>query len=175
MLNQLLEILRTIRGVLVRFLRPKSSYWLATKSLKPLSRKFGFDRGKPIDRYWIEKFLSENERDIKGVCLEIGDNEYSLKFGGNKVTKIDVLDVDKNNHSANITGDLRDLKGIIKDNTYDCIILTHVLGLIDDYEAVIGETRRILKVGGVIILKPKEEYMTRDTINTTNIEILLFK
>lgn len=125
-------------------IKPSDKYFLATRSLKPLSNKFGFDRGKPIDRYYIEKFLEENKKMIKGRCLEIVDNSYTLKFGGKRVTKSDVLDNNPKNSQANICGDLRNLT-MIDNNTYDCLIITQTLGMIDDYEAAIKECHRILK------------------------------
>ena len=47
----------------------------------PISTNFGFDRGLPIDRYFIEKFLNGNNQDIRGRVLEIGDNDYTARFG----------------------------------------------------------------------------------------------
>ncbi len=143
---------KALRSKVFLRLRPSKKYWLATKNLKPLSKKFGFDRGTPIDRFWIESFLKENKKHIKGVCLEIGDNIYILKFGQRKVITSDILDIDRKNEKANIIGDLRNLKKVIKDNTYDCIILTHVLGMIDDYHSAISELKRILKPGGTLLL-----------------------
>ena len=43
-------------------------------NVNPVSREFGFDRGTPIDRYYIEKFLGENADKIKGNILEIAEN-----------------------------------------------------------------------------------------------------
>jgi len=48
--------------------------------LKPISKVFGFDRGTPIDRYYIENFLSQHRNDIHGIVLEIGDNTYTKKI-----------------------------------------------------------------------------------------------
>jgi hypothetical protein len=45
---------------------------------KPFSTEFGYDRGGPVDRYYIENFLKKESGNIKGRALEIGDNEYSL-------------------------------------------------------------------------------------------------
>lgn len=140
---KIFDQIRKIRGAINRFIVPRRA--------RPLSTKFGFDRGTPIDRYWIESFLEKNKNFIKGSVLEITDPFYTKKYGGDKVIKSDVLDIDISNKKANIKGDLRDLKKVIPSDTYDCIILTHVLGLVDDYASAIKEMKRILKSGGVIL------------------------
>ncbi len=148
------NLLRKIRGGLVRLLRPRLHYFLfATpmKSVRPISIMYGFDRGKPIDRYYIEKFLYQHADSIQGVCLEITDATYTKKYGGSRVTKSEVLDIDKNNKNATIYGDLRKLRGI-KANTYDCLIITQTLVMIDDYQAAIKECKRILKPGGTLLV-----------------------
>ena len=151
-MNKMLDIIRKTRATLMKKTYPIDKYWLATKSTTPISDKFGYDRGTPIDRYWIETFLAKNSNLIQGTVLEITDNAYSNKYGGDKVTKSDVLDIDKNNKKATVYGDLRNLQNTINDTTYDCIILTHVLGLIDDVEAAVSELHRILKPNGVLLL-----------------------
>ncbi len=146
------NILLSIRARINRTLFPARNYWLAAKTTKPISTKYGFDRGTPIDRYWIEDFLSNNKKYIKGRCLEVTDDAYTFKYGGKKVSQADVLDVDKSNKKANFYGDLRDLKNVVEDNTYDCIILTQVLGLIDNLGNAVSECHRILKPGGVLLV-----------------------
>ena len=130
-----------------RILKPSWLY-LLSRQLKPLSYNYGSNRGEPIDRYYIEKFVSENTNLIKGNCLEIESNVYCLNFGKN--CKCDVLDINKNNPKATITADLRNMPEI-KGGTYDCIILTQVLQFIDNYEVAIKECHRILKPGGALI------------------------
>jgi ubiquinone/menaquinone biosynthesis C-methylase UbiE len=117
----------------------------------PLSAQYGFDRGTPLDRYFIEDFLTKESQYIRGTCLEIHNNHYTMTFGRNRVTKSDVLDIDTSNINATLYGDLRNLTGI-SDNTYDTIILTQVLQFIDDNDSVIRECHRILKKGGVILV-----------------------
>lgn len=145
-IDMFVSLLGRIRTLFMRFFRPKSKY-----SLFPISKKFGFDRGTPIDRHYIELFLETNAAYIRGYCLEICTNDYTARFGGAKVTKSDVLDVDIKNKRANLYGDLRNMSHI-PENTYDCIILTHTLGVIDDHESAAREAVRILKPGGVLLV-----------------------
>ena len=118
---------------------------------KPFSKKFGFDRGGPVDRYYIENFLKANVSSIKGRVLEIGDNEYTLAFGGSAVIKSDVLHVDDKNPKATFVGDLSNAPQI-PDNIFDCIILTQTLHLIYNYMDALKTCHRVLKPGGVLLL-----------------------
>ena len=121
------------------------------RRLNPISKKYGFERGTPIDRYYIEKFLKENGSFISGHVLEVGNDTYSDMFGNNNVTKSDVLDIDRSNNKANIIADLSDAKEI-ESNTYDCIILTQVLQYIFEIDAAINEICRITRPGGTILI-----------------------
>jgi glycosyltransferase involved in cell wall biosynthesis len=117
----------------------------------PFSKEFGYDRGGPVDRYYIEKFLEKNASLIKGRVLEIGDNEYTLKFGKSAITKSDILHIDPSNSKATIIGDLSDAPQIA-DNTYDCIILTQTLHLIYNYKGALETCYRVLKPNGVLLM-----------------------
>jgi glycosyltransferase involved in cell wall biosynthesis len=118
---------------------------------KPLSRIFGYDRGGPIDRRYIEDFLKENASCIRGNVLEIGDNFYTKAFGGQRVAKSDVLFVNDSNKEATIIGDLSHADHI-PDEQFDCIILTQTLHLIYDFDAAIRHCCRILKRSGTLLL-----------------------
>ena len=79
---------------------------LLPRQVKPVSRYWGYDRGQPIDRYYIEKFLAANAEHIRGRVLEIGDKSYTRQYGGEHVTVSDVLHVIEGNPAATIVGDL---------------------------------------------------------------------
>jgi SAM-dependent methyltransferase len=117
----------------------------------PLSKVFGYDRGGPVDRYYIENFLNENSGLIHGRVLEIGDNEYTLKFGRDKVIQSDILHVDEKNKNATFIGDLSNAPQL-PDNSFDCIVLTQTLHLIYDHIAALKTCYRILKPGGKLLL-----------------------
>ena len=118
---------------------------------EPLSRYFGYDRGRPVDRYYIERFLTAWAGDVEGRVLEVAEDTYTRQFGGDRVTKSDVLHVDEGHPAATITGDLTSADHI-SSNAFDCIILTETLQLIYDVEAALETLRRILKPEGVLLV-----------------------
>jgi glycosyltransferase involved in cell wall biosynthesis len=123
------------------------------RRLTPISDNFGFDRGLPIDRYYIENFLLRHSEDIKGRVLELLDNTYTLRFGGDRVTQSDILHAPMGDiaPSVSIVADLTCADNIPSDS-FDCIILTQTLQFIYDYRAAIRTVYRILKPGGVLLL-----------------------
>ncbi len=120
------------------------------RRLEPLTRSFGYDRGKPIDRYYINKFLSQHTGDIEGDVVEIGDDRYTRKFGGDRVTRSDVLDQDHPGSTPTIIADLTNAYHV-QSNSFDCIIITQTLQFIYDVHSAIHTLHRILKPGGVIL------------------------
>lgn len=117
----------------------------------PISRKFGVDRGQAMDRYYVERFLAARADEIRGQVLEIGEDVYTRKFGGARVTGNDVLHVHEGNPIATIVGDLADAPHI-PDARFDAIILTQTLQLIFDPPAALRTLHRILKPGGTLLV-----------------------
>jgi SAM-dependent methyltransferase len=119
--------------------------------LVPFSTEFGYDRGGPIDRYYIENFLLKEAACIRGRVLEIGDNTYTLQYGSTAVSQSDVLHIDATNSQATFVGDLSDAPHI-PDNTFDCLVLTQTLHLIYEVKCALQTCYRILKPGGTLLL-----------------------
>jgi SAM-dependent methyltransferase len=117
---------------------------------QPVSRLFGFDRGTPIDRYYIERFLEENKSDIRGRVMEVGSASYTKRFGAGPVEKIDVLHATAGNPHATLVGDLASGAGI-PDDTFDCIVLTQVLPFVFDVAGAVRTCHRALRPGGVVL------------------------
>jgi SAM-dependent methyltransferase len=117
----------------------------------PLSREFGYDRGRPIDRYYIESWLARHAGDIRGRALEVGDASYCRRFGRARVTRQEVLHVRPGAPEATLTGDLA-AGGVLPAGGLDCIVLTQTLHLIYDMAAAVAEIRRGLAPGGVALV-----------------------
>jgi glycosyltransferase involved in cell wall biosynthesis len=139
----------------VRFLRRRTFSekveWSGLRRLEPLSRKFGWDRGRPVDRYYIEQFLSNNLAAVKGRVLEIGDDSYSRQFGGARIDRQDVLHIIPGHPGATIISDLANAPEL-PPATFDCIIFTQTLHYIFRTEAALATLARILKPGGTLLL-----------------------
>lgn len=120
-------------------------------SLTPLSTIFGYDRGTPIDRLYIESFLARHASDIRGHVLEVGDDGYSRRFGGERITRQDILNIDPNDPVATIVGDLAK-PGTLSEDFFDCIIMTQTLQLVFDLPSAVNHIRRSLRPGGVLLL-----------------------
>ena len=116
----------------------------------PVSHQFGYDRGRPIDRYYIESFLEGNAGDIRGHVLEIGDDAYTRKFGRENVIKRNVLNISADSPGSTVVGNLTQADHIPSES-FDCIILTQTLHLIYDFRAALQTIRRILKPEGVVL------------------------
>lgn len=121
------------------------------RRLSPISPIFGKDRDLlSVERYYIEKFLASHADDVKYRVLEMGDPDYTTKFGGDRVTQSDVLHYTEGNPKATIVADLTSAENIPNDS-FDCIILTQTLQMIYDVSAAIRNLHRILKPGGVVL------------------------
>jgi glycosyltransferase involved in cell wall biosynthesis len=119
--------------------------------ITPVSRQWGFDRGLPVDRYYIERFLAGHASDIQGRTLEIGDDVYTRQFGDKRVSHSDVLHAVPGNPKATIVADL--VGGDqLPSSHYDCIICTQTLQFIYDLPAALRTLHRMLKPGGVLLV-----------------------
>lgn len=145
------ETIATLQRRVANRLRKPPVGWVRFGSLRrtePVSRSYGWDRGRPIDRYYIETFLAAQGPLITGAVLEIGERVYTERFGRG-VTRSDMLHVDQVD-GATYVADLTDA-AVVPSDSYDCVILTQTLHLIFDMSAALRTIRRILKPGGVLL------------------------
>jgi len=119
--------------------------------LRPLSERWGSDRGTSVHRHYIDAYLSRHAADVHGRVLEFNDRLYTEAIGGRRVTKSDVLHIDDANPLATIVADLSRPNDVPSD-TFDCIVCTHVLHVVFDLPAMIKELHRILKPGGTLLV-----------------------
>jgi SAM-dependent methyltransferase len=125
--------------------------WGDLRRTSSIGGGWGFERGTPVDRDYIEDFLRDCSADIAGRVLEVKDAAYARRFGGDRVTESAVLDVDADNLEATIITDLNNPVEL-PSGAFDCIILTQTLHLIYEMRSCISHLERSLAPGGVLLL-----------------------
>jgi SAM-dependent methyltransferase len=129
------------------------------KRLSPIDDYYGFNRGTPVDRYYIDRFLREQTAGadgqgsmIRGRVIEVGDTRYLDAFGDpDHIDAADVLDLSADNPKATVVADLADAPQLDSES-YDCVICSQTLLLIYDVRAAIATLHRILRDGGTLLL-----------------------
>lgn len=133
-----------------RLARVRRPAWLGTmRRLQPLSDHYGRERGTPVDRFYIERFLAGESDAIKGRVLEVLNRDYTERFG-HAVDRSDVLDIDASNAEASIVADLAAADSIPSD-AFDCFVLTQTLQYVYDLPSAVAHAHRILRPGGTVL------------------------
>lgn len=120
------------------------------RRITPISRNWGADRGLPVDRYYIDRFLRRFHTDIRGQALEVQSDYYTRTYGRGRATAVDVIDLSSQNPRATIVGDLADT-GTLPRERFDCIICTQTLQFVYDFHAAIRSLHAMLRPGGVLL------------------------
>lgn len=111
----------------------------------PVSRLFGYDRGTPIDRYYIEQFLQAECLSLCDVSrtIEVGESSYSERYMHIEGVQHDVLDYSKGM-------DLTKLETLPQD-VYDLFICTQVFNFIYDVKSAIRGAFYLLQENGTLL------------------------
>ena len=112
---------------------------------------FGRGRGKPIDRRYIDRFLERHAADVRGHVLEVGSDDYTRRYGGDRVEAVDVIDADPSNRRATLAADLAQ-RDQLPERKFDCFICTQTLQFVYRMQDALANVHRLLKPGGVLLL-----------------------
>jgi SAM-dependent methyltransferase len=129
---------------------------------RPVSATWGFDRGTPVDRWYVDDFLTRFSRvpgygagDVRGRVMEVGGDAYATKLAAGPaegvVDSIDVLHVSAENPKATVVGDLATGEGVPA-RAFDCVICTQTLHVIYDMPGAVESLHRTLRPGGVALV-----------------------
>ena len=94
--------------------------------LWPFSHRFGFDRGAPVDRYYLQQFVRSIRPVVRGRCLEIGGslkNNWLYRFD---VDEFRTLELEQSRVADDLVGDAAD-RGVLDPESWDSILAFHVL------------------------------------------------
>jgi SAM-dependent methyltransferase len=125
--------------------------WGNLRRLEPVSRTFGFERGTPIDRYHLRQFLQAESAAIRGFVGEISEARYTEAFGGDRVRRVEVIDVDANNPRATLVADLTE-PGSLPAASFDCLLVIQTLQYTHPLDAALCTCLDALTPGGTLLL-----------------------
>lgn len=147
------SLMRKVANVLRRFrIGPRNHAPEPNRffSRQPISQNFGFNRGKPMDRYFIEQFLQSKANFIQGHVLEVKDDGYTRRFGGERVLSATVIDIDRNNPRATLICDLSEPDALPREQ-FDCIVVTQTLQYVLNLRNAFASLAGSLKPGGYML------------------------
>jgi SAM-dependent methyltransferase len=165
------------RARVERLNRPR---WGNLRRFEPFSDYYGFERGTPIDRLYIGRFLAERAGDIRGNVLEVGHARYARAFPGSSPRHVEIVDVDRSNADATIFADLSERDSLPSDQ-FDCFILTQTLQLVSDLEAALQNAWQSLASRGVLLITmpgitradPEHLSLDRWRVTSSGLDMLL--
>lgn len=114
----------------------------------PYSRNFGLERGSPIGRYYVERFLREHAGSIAGYCLEFGEPRYKSYFP--KATKYEITDV-VSRPGVHYVCDIHEPQGMPK-NYFNAVICTQVFEHLAYPEKAARSLFDLMAPNGVLLL-----------------------
>jgi len=141
--------LRPVRRAFVEWRHRRPPDLGDLRRVTPIDPNWGFERGTPIDRVYVERFVGSHASDIRGRILEIAAPDYASRFGTG-VERVDILMATEGNPQATIVGDLTDAPHIPSDE-FDCAIVTQTLQFVWDVRAALATLHRVLAPGGVLL------------------------
>ena len=147
--NDCIKVNTIISQIMEKEKIPFSTDILSTIPQKALNNNFGASRGTTICRYYIDQFLTEYKYLIRDSVMEIGDNQYTIKYGEDRLEKSTVLSVVET--PGCIKGDLQTGEGLLEESV-DCFILTQVLDHIYDLKSACTNIVKSLKSGGTALI-----------------------
>ncbi len=125
--------------------------WGNLKRTEPFSDLYGSERGTPIDRFYIERFLVRHAGDIAGDVLEVQSTLYTSRLGANRVRTSTVVDIDGTNRNATIVADLSELDSLPSDR-FDCFVCTQTLQYVADLDRAVANAAQAIRPGGVLLV-----------------------
>lgn len=121
--------------------------WCWRHKLLPISSDFGWSRGTPVGRYYVNKFVAEKAARLGGTILEFGESRYKACF--KTVHCYQVIDVFPG-PSVDYVCDIHDVSSV-PEHHFDVIVCTQVLEHVERPVDALRQLHKLLKQDGHLI------------------------
>lgn len=122
--------------------------YLHRNGILPLSRNFGVERGTPVGRYYIDKFIVSNCNTVSGDFLEFGAVARYKKYF-NKHISYDTISI-FDEEGITYVADIHNISEL-PDKKFDCIVCTQVFEHLKSPETAALSLYYLLKEKGVLL------------------------
>jgi SAM-dependent methyltransferase len=141
-----------VKRILTRHLTSRVEFE-ASVAVTPVSEVFGLDRGTPLDRVFISRFLEAHRNVIRGDCLEVEEPAYTRKFGqpGHVAHALKFSASPDGAGDREVVADLSKPETVPQDG-FDTFICTQTLNFIFDLDPVVESIHKLLKPGGYALI-----------------------
>lgn len=147
--SMLQGFLASRRQQLNRTLEPPR--WGNLRRREPFSSSFGFDRGTPIDRFYMVQFFSEHTDAFRGAAGEVADSTFLDRFGRDRITERAIIDIDPTNPDATMIADLS-APGSLPMAMFDCLVIAQTLQYVANPGQAVEHCFEAVRPGGALLL-----------------------
>lgn len=120
--------------------------------VRPIAPMWPPRYGRPVDRFYIDRFLRDELSSAAGEVLEVGNLHYTNRFGGSGITGRSTFHSPIGaGPSATFVCDLAEGEGLPSDR-FDLVVLPQTLLFIYDVQAALATLHRSLRPGGRLLV-----------------------
>lgn len=123
--------------------------WGNLRRTRPFSENFGFDRGTPIDRYYLMRFLDRHRAAVHGDVLEIQETGYTRRYG-HDLAAVHSVDINPQVRPMFVC-DLAQSETVLASDRYDCFLMPNTLCFLRDLDGCLRNAIRVIRPGGWIL------------------------
>jgi SAM-dependent methyltransferase len=123
--------------------------WGNLRRTTPFSSTYGFERGTPIDRYYLHRFFEAHRALITGDVLEVQTSSYTRRFGHDlgRVASFDVVP----RFQPTYVCDLAHAEAVLPAESFDCVLLPNTLQHLRELDRSLANLLRVVRPGGAIL------------------------
>ncbi|WP_261559424.1 class I SAM-dependent methyltransferase [Frankia tisae] len=126
--------------------------WGNLRRTSPFSAWYGNERGRPVDRHYIDGFMAAHRADYTGNrVMEVKNPHYSALYGA--PAELAIVDIDPDNPDLTLHADLNKV-GSLPPGAYDCAIVTQVLQYVDPQAALANLWQSLAPCGVLLLTVP---------------------
>ena len=117
--------------------------WGNLRRLKPFSNNFGWERGTPVDRYYVDRFFERHRGEDFRRCSRDRSQHSTSRFGHDLRT-VHSFDIEPK-PGTTFACDLAHSENVLESEAYNCVLLPCSLLFFRELDLCLRNTLRVLR------------------------------